>query len=114
MADFGKLDFSTSLVPTSAFPLDGRSYFSSKAEADAAAAIAGEVGSTTSKYYYGQKLLVSENSVDTWYVITRENTLMDANPSEHKLVIITREEYDSGNYTAPEGSFVIVVEAVEE
>lgn len=75
MADFGKLDFSTSFVPTSAFPLDGRSYFETLTAAQAAAATADEVGSKNSKYYYGQKILVAENGVETWYVITRDKTL---------------------------------------
>lgn len=75
MAEFGKLDFNVSLTPTSAFPLDGRTYFESLADAEAAAASAEEVGSKNTKYFYGQKLLVSVGGVDTWYVITRENKL---------------------------------------
>lgn len=75
-AEFGKLDFSTSFVPTSAFPLDGRTFFESLSAAQAAAATADEVGSKNSKYYFGQKLLVTENGVDTWYVITRAKTLV--------------------------------------
>lgn len=71
MADFGKLDFSTSFNPTSGFPLDARSYFDSLALAKAAAATAEDIGSKNTKYYFGMKLLVSEDGVDTWYEIKR-------------------------------------------
>lgn len=78
MADFGKLNFSTSFKPTSAFPLDGRSYFEGDTaleDAMAAAKLAEDVGSTNTIYHYGQKLLVNQNGVYTWYEITTENTL---------------------------------------
>lgn len=78
MAGFGKLNFSTSFKPTSAFPLDSRSYFEGETaleDAKAAAASAGEVGSTSTVYYYGQKLLVNQNGIYTWYEITTDNTL---------------------------------------
>lgn len=78
MADFGKLNFSTSFNPTSAFPLDARSYFEGEnalEDAKAAAAIAEEVGSTNTVYYYGQKLLVNQNGVYAWYEIATDNTL---------------------------------------
>ena len=39
--NFGKLNFSTSFNPTSAFPLDARCYFENLASAQAAAATAG-------------------------------------------------------------------------
>jgi hypothetical protein len=52
--DFGKLNFSISLNPTSAFPLDARSYFESLTAATAAAASAKPAGSAESVYYYGQ------------------------------------------------------------
>lgn len=69
MSDFGKLNFSVAFNPTSAFPLDARCYFTSLEAAQAAAATAEEVGSTNTVYYYGQKLLVYENDVATWYTI---------------------------------------------
>lgn len=75
MANFGKLDFNISLKPTSAFPLDARCYFESKADADAAAATAEEAGSTNTIYYYGQKLVVVENGAATWYTIQPDKTL---------------------------------------
>lgn len=78
MADFGKLNFSTSFNPTSAFPLDARCYFegdTALADAEAAAAIAEDVGSTNTVYHYGMKLLVNQGGVYTWYRITESGTL---------------------------------------
>lgn len=76
MADFGKLNFSVALNPTSAFPLDARCYFESLEAAQAAAAKAEEAGSTNTIYYYGQKLVVVANGVATWYTIQPDNTLL--------------------------------------
>jgi hypothetical protein len=60
--NFGKGNRSIAFNPTSAFPLDARSYFESYAEAEAAAAKALAAGSTNSVYYYGQTLVVVENN----------------------------------------------------
>lgn len=76
MADFGKLNFSVALNPTSAFPLDARCYFTSLEKAQAAAATAEEVGSTNTVYYFGQKLLVYENDTVTWYTIQPDGSLL--------------------------------------
>lgn len=73
--DFGKLNFSISFNPTSAFPLDARSYFESYLEAEKAAASAAFAGSTDSVYYYGQTLVVVENNKATFYIIQPDNTL---------------------------------------
>ena len=73
--DFGKLNFSVAFNPTSAFPLDARSYFESLTEAQAAAASAGEVGSTSTVYHYGQKLLVKEGNAYKWYEIGADKAL---------------------------------------
>lgn len=70
MADYGKLNFSVSFNPTSAFPLDARSYFTSLSAAEQAAKTAEEIGSTDTVYYYGQKLVVMENGSVSWYKIT--------------------------------------------
>lgn len=77
MADFGKLDFAVSLNPTSAFPVDARCFFDSLALAKAAAATAEEVGSTTTKYYYGMRLLVDDGVFAKWYTIQRDRTLLE-------------------------------------
>ena len=73
--NFGKLNFSVSFNPTSAFPLDARSYFESYADAVAAAALAVPAGSTDAVYYYGQTLVVVENSKASFYIIQPNNTL---------------------------------------
>ena len=77
MADFefGKLDFSTSFNPTSAFPIDARCLFSSLSAAETAAASAEMAGSKNTKYYIGQKLLVVTEDTAKWYKITPQNTL---------------------------------------
>ena len=73
--DFGKMNFSVSFNPTSAFPIDARSYFESYADAQAAAASAREAGSSDSVYYYGQTLVVVEDSHADFYIIQPNNTL---------------------------------------
>ena len=75
MADFGKINRSAAFNPTSAFPLDARSYFESYSAALAAAAQAEAVGSTNTVYHYGQKLLVYEGGACTWYTIQPGGTL---------------------------------------
>lgn len=77
MADFGKMNFSVSMNPTSAFPLDARQYFDSLALAKAAAATAEEVGSTNTVYYYGMRLLVDDGVYAKWYTIQRDRTLLE-------------------------------------
>ena len=62
--------------PTTAFPLDARTYFESYADALSAAQSAKEVGSKETVYHYGMKLLVYENDTYTWYQITKDNTLV--------------------------------------
>lgn len=73
--EFGKLNFSVSFNPTSAFPLDARSYFESYTEAEKAAKIAVAAGSADSVYYYGQTLVVVEDNVAKFYIIQPNNTL---------------------------------------
>lgn len=77
MADFGKLNYSVSLNPTSAFPLDARCYFESLVDAQAAAAKAEAAGSTNTVYYYGQKLVVVSGNKATWYTIQPDKTLAE-------------------------------------
>lgn len=77
MANFGKLEFSTSFNPTSAFPLDARCYFTDLSSAQAAAATAEEAGSANTVYHYGMKLLVDDGTAATWYTIMRDGTLSE-------------------------------------
>lgn len=74
--DFGKLNFSISFNPTSAFPIDARSYFESYADAARAAAGAKPVGSSDSRYYFGQTLVVVENGRANFYIIQPNHSLM--------------------------------------
>ena len=75
--EFGKLNFSTSFKPTSAFPLDARSYFESYEAAETAAASAAEAGSSTTIYYYGQTIAVVESGAATLYTIQPDKTLAE-------------------------------------
>ena len=117
MADFGKLNFSTSFNPTSAFPLDARCYFKSLVEAEAAAATAEEVGSTNTVYYFGQKILVSENEVETWYMIKRPGVLVPeasaTTPDENISLLIEGVNYGLDNVLDPEatgdGNYIVTI-----
>lgn len=104
MADFGKLNFSTSFKPTSAFPLDARSYFTSLEAAEAAAATAKEVGSTESEYFFGQKILVSENEVETWYEIKRPGVLVPEGTGEAVSLLVDGVNYAIDNVSDPEAT----------
>lgn len=75
---FGKLNFSTSFNPTSAFPLDARQYFESLTAAQAAAATAVEAGSAESAYYFGMPLVVYEGGTATFYIINGDGSLKPA------------------------------------
>ena len=73
--DFGKLNFSTSFNPTSAFPIDARSYFESLTAAQEAAATAEAAGSSNTTYYFGQILTVNEGGAVAAYQITNAKAL---------------------------------------
>jgi hypothetical protein len=77
MAEFGKLNFSVAFAPATAFPLDSRSYFATKATAEAAAQTADEVGSSSTVYYYGMTLVVVENQTATLYTIQPDKSLKE-------------------------------------
>ncbi len=107
---FGKGNRSIAFNPTSAFPLDARSYFESYEAALAAAGLAQEAGSTDSVYYYGQTLVVVENSVASFYIIQPDKTLSAvagesivvnegqfAFDSDGKLVLAGFADADSGS-----------------
>lgn len=107
MANFGKLNFSTALNPTSAFPLDARCYFESLVEAQAAAATAEPVGSTNTVYYYGQKVLVYENDEVTWYTIQPDGTLIaegTGGTAETVSLLIDGVEHAVDNVSDPEAT----------
>lgn len=73
--NFSKMNFSVSFNPTSAFPLDARSYFESYDAAVTAAAKAVAAGSTEGVLYFGQTIAVVENNVAQLYIIQPDGTL---------------------------------------
>lgn len=75
MADFGKLNFSVSFNPTSAFPVDARYYYDSYESALAAAQTAEEAGSANTNIFYGMNLVVVEDGAATLYTIQPDKTL---------------------------------------
>lgn len=93
--NFGKLNFSVSFNPTSAFPLDARSYFESYADALAAAAKAVPAGSSSSEFYYGQTLVVVEDNKASFYIIQPDNTLSGIEGASEISVNKDLFEYDS-------------------
>ena len=104
--DFGKVNFSVSFNPTSAFPLDARSYFESYADAVAAAAKAVPAGSADSVYYHGQTLVVVENSKASFYIIQPNNTLSGIEGASGDSAITVNEnlfEFDSNGNLSLKG-----------
>ena len=81
MASYEKItnlvDLPVSFSPKTAFPLDSRSMFGSKAEADAAAATAENAGSSNTVYYIGQTITVFENDNVNFYQIQANKTLKE-------------------------------------
>ena len=73
--NFSKMNFSVSFNPTSAFPLDARSYFESYAAAVTAAAQAVEAGSAEGVLYFGQTIAVVENNIAQLFIIQPDGTL---------------------------------------
>ncbi len=100
MADFGKMNFSVSFNPTSAFPLDARYYFSTLTAAQEAAGAAVEVGSSDGTYFIGQNLVVVEESKATLYVIQPDKSL--------KEVGSTPVGDDKSITVSPEGTISLV------
>lgn len=76
--NFGKGNRAIAFNPTSAFPLDARTYFESYDEALAKAQTAEEVGSTNTQYHYGMKLLVKDGNTFTWYKIVKGSPYLEA------------------------------------
>jgi hypothetical protein len=88
--NFGRISRSAAFDPTTAFPLDVRSYFESYDAAEAAAASAQEVGSSATVYYYGQILAVVENNKATLYIIQPNKTL---SPIEGSSIEINTNQF---------------------
>lgn len=79
-------------------------YFTSLALAEEAAATAEPYGSTNSPYYFGQRILVSENEVETWYTIKRPGVLVaDCTGAEESIsLLIEGVNYNPDNLSDPE------------
>ncbi len=81
MASYEKItnlvDLPVSFSPKTAFPLDSRSMFGSKAEADAAALTAENAGSSNTVYYIGQTITVFENDKVNFYQIQADKSLKE-------------------------------------
>jgi hypothetical protein len=75
MANFNKIDRAAAFDPIGAFPLDARVYFESFDAAKKAAQSAEEAGSTNSRYFIGQLLVVVEDETVEYYVILPDKTL---------------------------------------
>ena len=73
--NFAKGNRSMAFNPTSAFPLDARSYFESYDAALVAAQSAKEAGDRTTTYYFGQNIVVVENGAASFYIIQPDGTL---------------------------------------
>lgn len=105
--NFGKGNRSIAFNPTSAFPLDARSYFESYSDAVAAAAKAEAAGSTSTEYYFGQTLVVVENDKATFYIIQPDKTLSSVsagNNSGALEVNINQFEFDENGALVLKGA----------
>ena len=77
---FNAINRAASFNPTSAFPLDARSYFESYELAVAAAATAAEPGTAEASntvYYFGQTFVVNEANKATLYIVQPDQTLKE-------------------------------------
>nr|DAZ25590.1 MAG TPA: hypothetical protein [Caudoviricetes sp.] len=78
ISNLPKLNFSVPFAMTAALPVEYNAYFSTLADAQAAAAKADVPGSTTTVYYYGQKIVVVGNTEAKLYIIQPDKTLKEA------------------------------------
>lgn len=104
--NFGKGNRSVAFNPTSAFPLDARSYFESYELAAAAALTAEEAGSSSTQYYFGQSIAVVENGVASFYIIQPDGTLGEVGGkieiNENVFVFDAEEKLTLVNYADAE------------
>jgi hypothetical protein len=91
---FGKGNRSIAFNPTSAFPLDARSYFESYEAALAAAQSAAMAGDTNTNYYFGQTVVVVENEVATLYVIQPNKTLVPFSVDDGSTIAVDASQFE--------------------
>ena len=91
---FGKGNRSIAFNPTSAFPLDARSYFESYDAALAAAQSAAMAGDTNTNYYFGQTVVVVENQVATLYVIQPNKTLVPFSVDDGSTIAVDASQFE--------------------
>lgn len=91
---FGKGNRSIAFNPTSAFPLDARSYFESYDAALAAAQSAAMAGDTNTNYYFGQTVVVVENEVATLYVIQPNKTLVPFSVDDGSTIAVDASQFE--------------------
>lgn len=87
-----KLGWSNSFDRNAAYPLDFASYFGSYEDAVAAAETAVEVGSTDSKYFYGQQLYVFDGTTATTYLIMGDRTLTEIGSTTSSTMLFVDTE----------------------
>lgn len=78
IANLPKLNFSVPFAMTAALPVEYNAYFSTLADATAAAAKAEAPGSSNTVYYYGQKIVVVGDTEAKLYIIQPDKTLKEA------------------------------------
>lgn len=78
IANLPKLNFSVPFAMTSALPVEYNAYFGSYEDAVVAAGKAEAPGSSTTIYYYGQKIVVVGETEAKLYIIQPDKTLKEA------------------------------------
>lgn len=78
IANLPKLNFSVPFAMTAALPVEYNAYFSTLADATAAAAQAEAPGSSNTVYYFGQKIVVVGDTECKLYIIQPDKTLKEA------------------------------------
>jgi len=86
-----KLGWSNSFDRNAAFPLDISSWFGTYEEAVAAAATAVQVGSTDSKYYFGQQVYVFDGTTANTYLIQGDGTLKEIGSNATPMLFVANE-----------------------
>lgn len=87
-----KLGWSNAFDTDGAFPLDLRAWFGSLEDAQAAAQTAVEVGSSESKYFFGQQLYVFDGNACKTYLIQGDKSLKEIGAASSSIKIVKDQE----------------------